>query len=204
MEEYPLCCFENQFERGCTSAQLSTFATKVLRESVRITEEVFSLCAMDMFDHGGDLHALNAEDQEDLKVSTYLLRHDFWTWMQATTELTAEEKRYFFGHTIFDGKTDLRPLYNNEDILWDLLLKLDHTIKFLPLHKTRISGFLRPGSELSAPNKGIYTLHLSTELLREGGHVFIVLQANEYDDPINLKCLTPTRNVFRQEELKLR
>ena len=197
----PLCCFENKFERGCTRSQLSIFAAKMLKEVIHVSEEVMDYCMLDMLAYESDT---NTNDSEDIIVTTYLLRHDFWTWMQASTELSAEEKRYFFGHAIYDGKVDRRPVYNNEDVLWDMLLKLDHTIKFLPLHEVRMNGSLKPEAGLSATNKGVYTLQLTPELLREGGHVTIVLQANEYDDPIAMKTLSPTRNVFQQEPLKLK
>ena len=50
---------------------------------------------------------------------------------------------------------------------------------------------------------GRYTLQLSPELLRTGGRVTIVVQANEYDDPITVKTLSPTKTIFQQASLKL-
>lgn len=63
-------------------------------------------CTQDMFAYEDDLLPADGAEAEDLQVSTYLLRHDFWTWMQASTELSAEQKRYFFGHSIMDGGSD--------------------------------------------------------------------------------------------------
>lgn len=200
---YPMCCFENEFKRGCTRSQLSTFAVKIIKESIRVSEDVMMSCTLDMFAYEDDLLPSNEDNGEDLRVCTYLLRHDFWTWMQASTELSAEEKRYLFGHAILEDRTDRRPLYNNEDQLWDMLIKLDHTIKYFPLHEARFRGTLQPNSALAVPNKGHYTLRLSPELLRTGGRVTIVLQANEYDDPIMIKTLTPTKTIFLETPLQL-
>ena len=84
-----------------------------------------------------------------------------------------------------------------------MLVKLDHTIKYLPLHESRLRGTIAPDACLSIPNMGRYTLQLSPELLRTGGRVTIVVQANEYDDPITVKTLSPTKTVFQQIPLQL-
>lgn len=200
IQALPMCCLKNEFSRGVTSAQLGALASKILRDSIRVPEEVMMTCTMDMFAYESPS---SEDDTEDLRVSTYLLRHDFWTWMQASTELSAEEKRYLFGHSISDGRVDQRHYYNDETRLWDMLVKLDHTIKFFPLHEARLRGTLAPDSGLSVPNVGHYTLRLSPELLRAGGQVTIALQANEYNDPITMKTLTPTKSVFQQTPLHL-
>ena len=198
----PMCCSKNEFSLSFTCSQLGTFASRILKESIRVSEELMMTCTMDMFAYENPLSS--AEDNtEDLRVSTYLLRHDFWTWMQASTELSAKEKRYLFGHIISDGRVDQRPLFNNETRLWDMLVKLDHMIKYYPLHETRLHRTLLPNSSLSIPNVGHYTLQLSSELLRTGGQVTIVLQANEYNDPITMKTLTPTKPIFQQTPLHL-
>lgn len=200
---FPMCCYKNEFAKGCTSSQLGIFATKILKESIHVSEETMMTCTQDMFAYEDDLLPADVAEAEDLQVSTYLLRHDFWTWMQASTELSAEQKRYFFGHSIMDGGSDQRPLYNDETILWEMLVKLDHTIKYLPLHESRLRGTIAPDACLSIPNMGRYTLQLSPELLRTGGRVTIVVQANEYDDPITVKTLSPTKTVFQQIPLQL-
>lgn len=203
MASFPMCCHKNEFSQGCTRSQLSIFAAKILKDSLRVSEEVMTTCAQDMFAYEDDLMPTDAAGAEDLQVSTYLLRHDFWTWLQASTELSAEEKRYFFGHAILDDGTDQRPRYNDETRLWDMLVKLDHLIKYLPLHEPRLHSTLAPDDSLSIPNAGIHTLQLSPELLRTGGRVTIVVQANEYDDPITVKTLSPTKTVFQQIPLQL-
>lgn len=200
---FPMCCYKNEFARGCTRSQLSTFASKILKGSIRISEEVMMTCTQDMFAYEDSLLPADEAGAEDLRVSTYLLRHDFWTWMQASTELSAEQKRYLFGHIIMDGRVDQRPLYNDETLLWDMLVMLDHTIKYLPLHVSRLYRTLVPDSFFSVPNTGRYTLHLSPDLLRTGGRITIVAQANEYDDPITVKTLSPTKNIFQQTPLQL-
>ena len=202
--DFPMCCYQNAFSRGCTHSQLSSFATKVLKNSLRGTEDVMMSCIIDLFAYDSESLTSGIDNSEDLRISTYLLRHDFWTWMQASTELSGEEKRYLFGHAIYDGSVDRRPLYNNEDTLWEMLVKLDHVIKFYPLHEARLHGCLGPDSTLSAPNKGHYTLELSPDLLLTGGRVIIELQANEYNAPITLKALSPTKTAFRENPLELR
>ena len=196
----PMCCYKNEFAQGCTSSQLSTFAAKILKKSVRVSKETMITCAQDMFAYEDDLLPKENEDGEDHQVSTYLLRHDFWTWLQASTELSAEEKRYFFGHSMVVGWVDRRPFYNDETILWDMLVKLDHMIKYLPLHELRLHRVLDLNSSLSVPNTGRCTLHLSPDLLRNGSRIVIVVQANEYDDPISVKTLSPTKTVFSAEK----
>lgn len=197
---YPMCSYKNEFAHGCSRTQLSTFAVKVLEDSIRVSNEVMETCIWDMYAYENDLLPKNEDDAEDLRVCTYLLRHDFWTWMQASTELSEDEKRYLFGHAIYDGMVDKRPMFNYENWLWDMLLKLDHTVKYLPLHEIKFRGILGPDSSLSAPNVGQFTLRLSPELLRTGGQVTIMMQANEYDDPISMKTLTPTKTIFQGEQ----
>ena len=200
---FPMCSYKNEFSRGCTYAELNNFASDILKKSIRVSEEVMTNCTLDLLLSEEDLLPSDKDGAEDLRIVTYVLRHDFWTWMQASTELSADEKRYLFGHAIYNGKTDIRPLYNNEDILWDMLIKLDHTIKYYPLHAPLFQGEIGPVSTLSAPNKGHYTLTLSPELLRTGGRVTMVLQANEYDDPIIMKTLSSAKSIFQNAPLHL-
>lgn len=204
IKKLPLCCYENVFDQGCTRTQLSTFAVKVLKDSIRVKNEVMEYCAMDMLAYEDNLLPEDAESVENLQVCTYLLRHDFWTWMQASTELTDQEKRYYFGHSLFDGRNDKRPEYNNEDVLLHMLLKLDHMVKYAPLHEPLLHGTIFPEGCLSAPDKGCYTLHLSPELLRTGGHVKVILTANERDDPIFMRTISPTKPVFTEGPLQIR
>lgn len=76
---FPMCCYKNEFTKGCTSSQLGIFATKILKESIRVSEETMMTCTQDMFAYEDDLLPADGAEAEDLQVSTYLLRHDFWT-----------------------------------------------------------------------------------------------------------------------------
>ena len=142
-----------------------------------------SACTLDMFAFEDDLlppkKGSTEDPSEDLQVCTYLLRHDFWTWMQASTELSPEDKRYFFGHSLVIKNKDLRKYYNQEDKLWELLLKLDHTIKYLPYHETKFKGILSPDNEFCIANTGYYVLQIPPEVLRSGAKITIALQTNE-------------------------
>lgn len=194
LDHLHMCCFENEFDQGCTHSQLATFVVSILRNSIKVTGDVFFTCAMDMYAYE-DTDPLG--NPEDCQVCTYLLRHNFWTWLQSGTELTAEEKRYYMGHAIYDGHTDKRLEFNHEDRLWDILLKQDHLVKSPTLHESAHHTTISAHGSSSIPNTGFQVLHVPRELLRTGGTLTILARAHDVDCPIVIKTLSPTKNVYK-------
>jgi len=191
---YPICCLGNDFKTPCKEHHLSKFATDLLK-GLRIPDQVLTSCSLELYAYEPDLMKLEAED---INVSTYLLRHNFYTWIQAVTALTPEEKSYQMGHAIRISKMDLRPRFNNEEWLWDMLQKMDHDIKYLPLREDLLT--ITVGEEnVSVKECGVQRLKIPKELLERGGKLSVILRGREIGDPIRIRPLSASKGLFVEE-----
>ncbi len=190
---WPLCCYENHYDRPCSVIELSHFITMVLRKSIHITNEVLETCYLDMCIKDSDLLS---NQNGDCDVCPYLLRHNFWTWMQASTTLSADEKRYFMGHSLRKEKTNIHTIFNNEDQLYKMLLKLDHDLKYLPFREEDFITMLSYNTPFTLQDIGYHEFCVPQELLMTGGTLSIQLMTNNANDPIIVETRSPSKGVF--------
>ena len=106
-----------------------------------IAEDVFTsdlkLNRQDMYiyalEHISERFSDSPEDGKDLQhLSLYVLRKNFWTWLQALTTLSDYEKRVVMGHDL-DGKK--REHFNDENLLWNLCCKMDTAVLCAAVHE---------------------------------------------------------------------
>ena len=115
-----ICCYTNNFTQPCTQAQLSIFAKGIL--SSILDEDALQMniieAALD------DITEIQGESSGE-SLTMYVLRRNFWTWMQGRTELDYLEKRYLMGHEMLVDGVNVRGKYNNLEALWRMAQKME-------------------------------------------------------------------------------
>lgn len=192
---YPLCCYGNDFQRPCRPQHLSSLATELIKKA-RIPQSLLEMCSLDMWAYEP---SLSEEADEDLHVTTYLLRHNFFTWLQGATTLTADEKAYYMGHAIYNNGKDIRPTFNYEDWLYQMLLKLDHDIKCPSLRRAYLQTIITGDCSVSVGERGIYDITLTPEILQRGGTLRLSLQAKEVGDTIRIIPQTGSHRMYSSD-----
>lgn len=63
-----------------------------------------------------ELEKLDGGEKDDTcqHLTLYVLRRNFWTWLEALSTLTDMEKRYIMGHEMIVDKHSIRSSYNDE------------------------------------------------------------------------------------------
>lgn len=193
INDLPVCCFKNEFHRPCRDYELSILGADVLK-SLAVTAEDLEGYLLDMTYNA--LKGKSKIDEDEAHLSLYVLRRNFWTWMQSSTQLSELERKYLMGHEMLEDEQDLRARYNDEDKLWVILQKMDkHLISFI----LRGSGNeITPasGMELSFANKGYLPLALTPEQLAAGGRFTIRITSEEVNDEVGIISTTDLSKLY--------
>lgn len=188
IESFPICCMENEYGKVCRDYQLSILASEVLNR-LSITTEALSTYLLDMIADQGE----KAGESSDLHLASYVLRRNFWTWLQSSTQMTEMEKRYVMGHKMLIDNVDIRPRYNAPERLWNICRKMDRHAISLILHHKNIKLQMHLGQEVSLGNCGIIRVKIPKEQLTSGGTLNIQAITNECGDKVIVKALSPVK-----------
>lgn len=182
----PVCCMGNDFSRPCKDFQLASFADDLF-DTIKITKS-------DLVSYYIDA-ALESKKAENKKtrdgifdgeaISLYVLRKNFWTWMEAETQLSDAEKRNVMGHQILDENgRDIRGEFNDENMLWNICAKMDAFVFCKELHKELLERRLSLGGSIQVSNVGTISIVIPPEILISGGVIQIECLSEEVNDPI--------------------
>lgn len=194
IDDFPICCMENNFRTPCRDFQLSILAADVLN-SLSVTKEELVTYLLDLVTEND----VASEGAGDLHLASYVLRRNFWTWLQSSTQLTNLEKLYVMGHEMASGNVDLRPSYNNPEVLWRICCLMDKHAISLRLHKKCIEASLQKGQVISLENCGIVRIHIPKEQLVDGGVLNIRARTNECGDSVIVKAQSKIRPFGKLE-----
>ena len=100
------------------------------------------------------------------------------------------QRNYVMGHTMWDGKKDLRQQYNGEDSLFRMLQKMDKAVLNGNYKRPPYYFELFPGAPVSLADQGCAIIQIPAPL--DGYVVRIAAIAAEADDPILLTSDSPT------------
>lgn len=192
ISDYPICCMENNFSNACRDFQLSILASETLK-SLSITQEELSVYLLDMVAEKDTAR----EGSGDLHLASYVLRRNFWTWLQSSTQLTNLEKCYVMGHEMMRNGVNLRPLYNNPEKLWRICTLMDKHAISLRLHHRCIELPIQKGQVATLENSGIVRVKISKEQLASGGVLRIHARTNENGDSVIVEAQS-TIKPFRR------
>lgn len=188
----PICCFGNEFTQPSRNYQFATLASKVLNQ-LQFTKKDWKPYLIDLLLEEAS-NASATADSSDTHLSLYVLRRNFWTWLESSTQLSDMEKRYVMGHEMYKARyEDLRPRYNNEDQLYEMLLKMDHCILGQYFSQNHLQMELTPDTSLIVDNRGIVWLHLSHQQLLTGSTLTLRAIARETNDAIRFTTVSPPR-----------
>lgn len=183
---YPISCYQNEYDQPCMDFQLANYASKLFK-NIRLTnkdiERYFIDYSIEKFEEDTN------GDSADEPLYLYVLRKNFWTWMEAETQLTDYEKRYVMGHEIIANGQNLRDDMNDENLLWEISRKMDNFIFCRDLHEEFFDHELPAGGCIRLDNCGIARFHISPEIFKRGGKIEIVCQTEECNDTVFLDFL---------------
>lgn len=193
INDLPVCCFKNEFSCPCREHQLSILGADVLK-SLAITAKDLEGYLLDMTYNA--MTSKNKTDEDESHLSLYVLRRNFWTWMQSSTQLSEMERKYLMGHEMVENDQDLRARYNDEDKLWGMLQKMDkHLISFM-LRGGGNEITPKSGVEINFANKGYLPLRLTPEQLAAGGRFTIRITSEEVNDSVGIFPISDLHELY--------
>lgn len=191
IQDMPICCYGNEFQQPCRDYEVAQLADKIFSQRLKLKQT-------DMY-----IYMLEAEAEKlsgeasvadrDQQLTLYVLRRNFWTWLEALTNLTDFEKRYIMGHEMKLNGRDLRGQYNDENLLWDICRKMDRCVISRRLHEESLYVKLERSVPAMVDNRGICRIHLTKEMLKEGGELYIHATTEEAGEAIKLTSLSALR-----------
>ena len=170
--EWPVCCFGNDLKTPCRDYQLAALADEVLEKLCLTAEDLAAYMADMLWDSTFD-----EEKDSTTHLSLYVLRRNFWTWMQSLTQLTEMEKKCVMGHRMIMNEKNLRPEYNNQEVLWKICKKMDKCTVSLRMHNPLITHKVTKGDAGSYENCGVLSIEVPPELQ---GNLFFDYISNYY------------------------
>lgn len=192
--ELPICCFENKMDRYCKDYEVALLAQQIF-------DNDFKLKKIDMYVYMLDnyieelSHTPGGVYEENQQLTLYVLRRNFWTWLESSTQLTDFEKRYIMGHSMeIDGKS-LRAEYNDENLLWSICQKMDRCVQSQDLHQVFMMTPLEDSYPAFLENRGIVYLSISKERLQQGGIINLDLITTEKGDSIHLRTASTIQGL---------
>ncbi len=183
IDDLPICCFDNEISRPCKDYEVALAADEVF-EQIIIKQEEMYIYALEY-----ELEKLENDEagfDKDQQLTLYVLRRNFWTWMMALTMLSDMEKRCIMGHEMVVDKKSIRKEYNNENLLYTMLEKMNGAIISRDLHKEQITYRLSGDQAVYMKYTGIGRLVIPEELRKKGGKVIIEVISQEIGDTIRM------------------
>lgn len=191
IDNLPICCFKNDFDRSCRDYEAAVLAQKVFN-CLRISQLDFYAYQVERLSEKF-LNKNYGKEDDDQHLTLYVLRRNYWTWLQSSTRLSDENKRLIMGHELPEGQT--RKEKNDENRLWAILEQMDACVISKKLHKRQLVAKIDNKEPAYIVDQGVCLIHLSEETLATGSILCISATTEEAGDPIRLKALTPVRSV---------
>lgn len=185
IEQYPLCCWNNDFPNHCRPYRLSELAREFLNQAC-VEDLVYENAMLDLY---MTEPTLNGQEAEEFDCHTYLLRHTFWTMIQSSSELDADEKRVIFGHAVWHDAEEQNAGYNYEELLHGIHEKLQHIVFYPPSHQPLMVETLREDQVVVRGRVGELTLVLPAEALEKGGKCIVHITSLKRGDPVVVETL---------------
>lgn len=192
VEEFPICCMGNDLARPCRDYEVATLAKSVfmrlkLTQTSMYAYEINRLC-----EHFNQPKEVRNEDG-DQHLTLYVLRRNFWTWLQSSTQLSDDNKRLIMGHELSDGHS--RKEKNDENLLWNICRQIDACVISKKQHEPHLLFELDEEKPIIIDNQGICRIHLSAETLTSSSSIHFCVTAEEPGEEICLKVLSPVHNI---------
>jgi hypothetical protein len=186
-----ICCTENRFGEPCSYQSLARFADKNVFP--RLDKELSEALSAEMA-----LSELSNDKTfaPDDTLSLYVLRHNFWTWLQYGTLCTKNEKLYVMGHSMKNTGKNLRPLFSEPSALLNIKTKMD---AFTILREFQSATLLLDSFDVDSDlsNIGIHDIGLGGAYLRDGQALIINVQTLEENDHITLELRSSIKGKNR-------
>lgn len=195
--ELPISCLENHFDRYCRDYEVALLAEYVFSQQLRLPQRdmyIYMLESLIEQQNKGNKDSSGIAE-EDQQLTLYVLRRNFWTWMESSTRLTDFEKRFIMGHEMDINGRSLRPEYNDENRLWTICRKMDRCVLSKALHQNSL--YITPAAEHSiiVEDRGLVRINITKEMLVSGGTLSINVTTTEAGDAIMLKSLSPVKKI---------
>lgn len=133
--------------------------------------------------------------EQDQQLTLYVLRRNFWTWLESSTRLTDFEKRFIMGHEMDLNGRSLRAEYNDENRLWTILQKMDRCVLGKELHQQSLYAAPVKDQPIFITDRGLVRINITKEMLMNGGTLSINVTTTEPGDAITIKSLSPIRKL---------
>ena len=190
IDELPVCCFANQFARPCRDFEAAALARQVFKQ-LRLKEQDLYAYQIERLAEQYDKE--NTDKEQEQHLTLYVLRRNFWTWLQSSTRLNDEQKRLIMGHELDEGIN--RKDKNDENLLWEICCKMDKCVLSWNLHEDHFTVSLGTQESVSIIDQGLCRIHLTEEMLAVGVDLNISVMTVETGEEIWLKSLSPVRSI---------
>ena len=197
--DLPVCCIKNRFNTPCRDIDFATVADTVLNDAIHMREDELNL-----YDAAGMLEELseleetkktgeNHEKNSDCHLTLYVLRRNFWTTMISSTRLSDYEKRYL----IKENRRDMRPRFNDEELLWIIQQKMDCAVFHHDSHLKGINHLLDGKGVIQVENRGAATACILEDFLRQNAgkklRLKMRIRTREGGDSVSIMVNDPWR-----------
>lgn len=191
--DLPICCFENFFDRYCRDYEVALLAEYVFSQQLRLPQRDMYIYLLDnLIEQGTQGKGIAEQDQQ---LTLYVLRRNFWTWLESSTRLTDFEKRFIMGHEMDLNGQSQRQKYNDENRLWTILQKMNRCVLSKALHQNSL--YITPAAEhpVIIEDRGLVRINITKEMLASGGTLSINVTTTEPGDTITLRSLSPVKKL---------
>ena len=197
IEDYPICCLENNFRRYCRDYEVALLADYVFSQQLRLPQRDMYIYLLDsLIEQGNSGKGISSGiSEQDQQLTLYVLRRNFWTWLESSTRLTDFEKRFIMGHEMDLNGRSLRAEYNDENRLWTILQKMDRCVLGKELHQQSLYAAPVKDQPIFITDRGLVRINITKEMLMNGGTLSIHVTTTEPEDAIILKSLSPIRKM---------
>lgn len=190
IDELPVCCFANQFARPCRDFEAAALARQVFKQLQLKGRDLYAYQIerlAEQYDKD------NTDKEQEKHLTLYVLRRNFWTWLQSSTRLNDEQKRLIMGHELDEGIN--RKDKNDENLLWEICCKMDSCVLSQRLHENHLTVPLDTQDSVSIIDQGLCRIHLTEEMLATGVDLNISVVTGEPGEEIRLKSLSSVRSI---------
>lgn len=182
LNKLPICCLQNRFSDSCKDFQVALKADEIFAE-INISKKAMYVYALEC-----ELEKLDGGEKDDTcqHLTLYVLRRNFWTWLEALSTLTDMEKRYIMGHEMIVDKHSIRSSYNDENHRYEIYLKMSACIISFERHSELMTLRADGSDPIYVQNAGVRKIVVPKDLLRTGGTLIINAVTVEPGDAILL------------------
>lgn len=195
--ECPVCCFGSTFDRYCKDYEVALLAEYVFSQQLRLPKrDMYVYMLENLIEQGAaGKGGPSWVAEQDQQLTLYVLRRNFWTWMESSTRLTDFEKRFIMGHEMDLNGRSQRTVYNDENRLWVICQKIDRCVLNKSLHQQKLCIVPATNVPTFIKNKGLVRIKITKEMLMTGGTLSINVTTTEAGDSIILKSLSPVKKL---------